>query len=140
MYFLMEGETRRIMIFQGRNIEKYFKQVSSFLWQRKHRILRKMMTRVKKTIVRGKERALRIQVKRALMSVKMGDDSCCCSLIFMYFITVYCGNIKKRAAFQSNCSLFDIEFLQFIHISLSLTVRFQLNVSCSESEIVIENT
>ena len=84
MSFLMGGETRRIMIFQGRNIKKYFKQVSSFLWQRKHKILRKRMTRAKTTIVRVKEGALRIQVKKALMSVKMGDDSCCYSLIFMY--------------------------------------------------------
>ena len=94
MYFLMEGETRRIMMFQGRHIKKYFKQVSSFLWQRKHRISRKMMTRVKKTIVRVKERAQRTQVKKALMSVKMGEDSCCCSSVFMY--VHYCVRWKYK--------------------------------------------
>lgn len=44
--------------------------------QRKPKTLRKMMKRVKKTAaVRVKGKTVRTQVGKALMTVKMGDDS-----------------------------------------------------------------
>jgi hypothetical protein len=72
------------------NTKKHFKHFSSFLWQRKFRMLRKMRRTVKKTVaVRVKEKAARMSVTRALTNVKMGHECHCCSLKLHVFSLEY---------------------------------------------------